>query len=86
MIKLVPQGPLVTNSGELQIAAAVDGLGLIHTFEDFLAAALANGSLTTVLDDWTQPFPGPFLYYHSRRQMPGPLRAFIDFLKRDQRG
>jgi len=26
-------------------------------------------------------FPGPFLYYPSRRQMPSALRAFIDFVK-----
>ena len=40
---------------------------------------------TTVMDDWSPPLPGPFLYYPSRRQMPGPLRAFVDFLKREQR-
>jgi DNA-binding transcriptional LysR family regulator len=39
-----------------------------------------------LLDDWLQPFSGPFLYYPSRRQMPGPLRAFVDFLKREARG
>jgi DNA-binding transcriptional LysR family regulator len=36
-----------------------------------------------------QPFPGPFLYYPSRRQVPPALRAFIDFAaswrKREQR-
>jgi DNA-binding transcriptional LysR family regulator len=79
VIRLVPQGPLIANAGDLQVAAAVDGLGLIRTFEDFLAGELAKGSLETVLDDWSPPFPGPFLYYHSRRHMPGPLRAFVDF-------
>jgi DNA-binding transcriptional LysR family regulator len=86
VIKVVPQGPLVANSTGLELAAAVTGLGLIRTFEEFMAKELADGSLETVLDDWSPPFSGPFLYYPSRRQVPGPLRAFVDFLKRERRG
>jgi DNA-binding transcriptional LysR family regulator len=85
VVKVVPQGPLVSSNGDLEIAAAVDGLGILCTFEGFIAAELASGSLERVLDDWLPPFSGPFLYYHSRRHMPGPLRAFVDFLKREQR-
>lgn len=85
VIKVVPQGPLIANSNQLKVAAAAMGLGLIRTFEGFLADRLADGTLETVLDDWSPPFSGPYLYYHSRRQVPGPLRAFIDFLKRGAR-
>lgn len=85
VIKIVPDGPLVTNSGEIQLAALVQGLGIITTFEGFLRPAIDRGELETVLDDWHAPFSGPFLYYHSRRHMPGPLRAFVDFLKREAR-
>lgn len=82
VIRVVPEGPLVSNVIEIEVAAAVAGLGLIVTFEEFLAPHLASGALESVLDDWLPPFSGPFLYYHSRRHMPGPLRAFVDFLKR----
>jgi DNA-binding transcriptional LysR family regulator len=34
-----------------------------------------------VLEDWCAPYPGPFLYYPSRRQMRPALRAFIDFFR-----
>ena len=85
VIRVVPEGPLVSNAIELEIAAAIGGLGLIATFEDFLAPHLASGELESVLDDWLPPFSGPFLYYHSRRHMPGPLRAFVDFLKHQPR-
>jgi DNA-binding transcriptional LysR family regulator len=85
VIKVVPQGPLVATSGDLEIAVAIRGLGLIRTFDGFVADAVAEGRLELVLDDWSPPFPGPFLYYASRRHMPGPLRAFVDFLKRENR-
>jgi DNA-binding transcriptional LysR family regulator len=31
--------------------------------------------------DWCPPFPGFFLYYPGRRQLPPALRALIDFLR-----
>jgi DNA-binding transcriptional LysR family regulator len=85
VIKVAPQGPLIATSGILEIGAAIAGLGLIRTFDGFVAEAVARGELELVLDDWSPPFPGPYLYYASRRHMPGPLRAFVDFLKRENR-
>jgi DNA-binding transcriptional LysR family regulator len=39
-----------------------------------------SGTLVSVLDDWCAPFPGPFLYYPSRRQLPPALAAFVAFV------
>ena len=85
VIRVQPEGPLVTNSGELEIAAVEAGLGLLATFEGFVAASIAAGRMETVLDDWLPPFSGPYLYYPSRRHMPAPLRAFVDFVKAERR-
>jgi DNA-binding transcriptional LysR family regulator len=85
VIKVVPLGPLIATSGDLEIGAAIQGLGMIRTFDGFVADAVARGKLELVLDDWSPPFPGPYLYYASRRHMPGPLRALVDFLKRENR-
>jgi len=63
------------------VSAAIAGLGIVTTFEEFVAAALADGRLEPVLEDWWQSFSGPFLYYAGRRHMPAPLRAFVDFIK-----
>jgi DNA-binding transcriptional LysR family regulator len=79
--RIAPDGPLIATSMQMEIAAAVAGLGLAAGFEEFFAAELAQGSLVEVLADWMEPFPGPSLYYHSRRLMPAPLRAFIDFIR-----
>jgi len=86
VIRISPPARITTNTLELQIAAAVAGLGIIATFEEFLAPAVARGELVPILEDWTPDFPGPYLYYASRKHMPAPLRAFIDFLKSRPRG
>lgn len=81
IVRIHPEGPLIAESIDVEVAASVAGLGIIFTFEEFLAPALANGTLVPVLPDWWQNFPGPFLYYQSRRHMPSPLRAFVDYIK-----
>lgn len=80
-----PSGPLVANAIEMEVSAAIAGLGVIRTFEEALAPAIARGELVPVLEEWVTEFSGPFLYYASRRHMPSALRAFVDFVKREQR-
>lgn len=80
-IRVNPPEALVANVIDLELAAARGGLGIIATFEDFIRPYLQSGELVEVLPDWQQPFSGPFLYYPSRRHMPAPLRAFVDFVK-----
>jgi len=80
-VRISPPGSLVATAIDLEISAAVAGLGVIKCFEGYLAPALASGALVPVLEDWWQSFSGPFLYYAGRRHIPAPLRAFIDFIK-----
>jgi DNA-binding transcriptional LysR family regulator len=81
-----PTGPLIATTVELEVSAAIAGIGVICSFEEYLAPALASGALEPVLEDWWQSFSGPFLYYASRRHMPAPLRAFIDFIRVPAKG
>jgi DNA-binding transcriptional LysR family regulator len=79
------EGPLVVRIGattDLAVDAALAGVGIIHLFEQWLQPHLESGALEPVLEDWVRPFTGPFLYYPSRRYMPAPLRAFVDFISR----
>src|SRR5690606_3491591 len=80
-VRIVPQGPLLTSSQDLEVAAAVAGTGIIYTFEEYLRPLLDSGRLLPVLEAWWQWFNGPYLYYNDRRHVPAPLRAFIDFLR-----
>jgi DNA-binding transcriptional LysR family regulator len=84
-VRISPTGPLVANSVTLLIRAALDGLGFLSTFDGYAERHLATGRLVEVLADWSETFPGPFLYYPSRRTMPSPLRAFVDFVQARRR-
>jgi len=84
VVRLDPSGPLLVQTGgamDLAVAAAIDGLGVVHLFEGWLQPHFDSGELEPVLSPWWQSFPGPFLYYPGRRHLPAPLRAFVDFIK-----
>jgi len=84
VVRVDVQGPLVVRVGaatDLAVDVAIAGGGIIHLFEDWLRPHLDSGALEPVLQDWWQPFSGPFLYYSGRRLVPPPLRAFLDFIK-----
>jgi DNA-binding transcriptional LysR family regulator len=86
VIRIEPTGPLVVRVGgatDLAVEAAIAGTGVVSLFEDWLRPHLRSGALEPVLEAWWQSFPGPFLYYPGRRLVPAPLRAFIDFIRRD---
>jgi DNA-binding transcriptional LysR family regulator len=74
-------GPLTVNDVEFMIRAALDGLGLACTLEEYVAECVARGELVRVLEDWCPPFDGYFLYYPSRRHQPPALQALVDALR-----
>lgn len=60
------RGP-VFNDGDLLVAAALDGFGILYILEDLVAAPIADGRLTRLLAPWCEPFAGYHLYYPDRR-------------------
>jgi len=89
IVKVAPIGRLVANYPGLARRAALDGIGFWSTFEGNVRDDVKSGVLVSVLEDWCTPFPGPFLYYPSRRQPPPALAAFVAFVgewrKRERR-
>lgn len=80
VVKITLSGQLIVTHFGLALRAAQDGIGFWATFEGYVREEIAAGRLVSVLDDWCEPFPGPFLYYPSRRQPPPALAAFIAFV------
>jgi DNA-binding transcriptional LysR family regulator len=76
-----PPGVLVTDENDVLRRACLDGAGLAFLLRDLVADDVAAGRLVPLLADWCEPFPGFFLYYHSRRQLSPALRAFIDWMR-----
>ncbi|NKB79682.1 hypothetical protein HED49_17330 [Ochrobactrum daejeonense] len=60
------RGP-VFNDGDLLVAAALEGFGILYILEDLVAAPIADGRLTRLLEPWCEPFAGYHLYYADRR-------------------
>lgn len=77
-------GSLILNDVGLVRQALMDGAGIAYVPHGYLVSAIAEGRLVTLLEEWTPPQSGFFLYYPSRRQTPAALRALIDFLRQDK--
>jgi DNA-binding transcriptional LysR family regulator len=73
--------PADRDDAEIQVRAALDGVGVVWTLEHYAAPFISAGRLVRVLEDWCPPFPGYFLYYPSRRQQPAALSALIKTLR-----
>ena len=74
-------GPLTIDDMDVSIRAAIAGIGLAYSFEEYVRHQLQDGTLVRVLEDWCEPFAGFFLYYPSRRQHPAALTALIETLR-----
>lgn len=82
-VKIEPSGPLIVRVGaaaDLAVDAAIAATGIVYLFEDWLRPHLERGALEPVLEPWWPSFSGPFLYYPSRKHVPAPLRALINFV------
>jgi len=73
-------GRLIVDDIDLSVRAAVDGIGLAYLLRDYVDLHIAEGRLVPLLGDWSPRLSGFYLYYSIRRQVSGPLRAFIEFL------
>ena len=80
VVKIAPPPKMIATYLGLAIRAVHDGVGFWATFEGYVRDAVKSGALVSVLEDWCAPFPGPFLYYPSRRQPPPALGAFVAFV------
>ena len=82
-VEIAVTGPLVVNDPDLLVKTACDGIGICYMVESYMAVPLREGKLVPLLTDWSTPSHSYYLYYTSRRQLPVPLKMFVEFLKQN---
>lgn len=75
------EGPIIANSKEFCLQAALDGVGIAFPTDQLSAPHVVAGRLVPLLERWSAPFPGFYLCFPAQRQMAPPLRAFIDAVR-----
>ena len=80
-LELAVEGPLVVTDAEVMRLAALGGAGIAYPLESMVVDDLRTGALQRVLTDWSPEFPGFYIYYPSRKHVPAPLKAFVEFAK-----
>lgn len=75
------QGRLVFSEMRSALEAACDGNGLAFVFEHFAHKALEDGLVVPLLETFTRAREPFYVYYPNRAQMPGKLRAFLQFFQ-----
>ena len=80
-VDIAVDGRLIVNDIGKLMTSVLYGVGIAQLPEPMVASHLAGGRLIRLLDDWSRPLPGAFLYHPSRRQTPMPLQVFIRFVE-----
>lgn len=63
------------------VRAALDGCGIGYVPEGLVRHHIDAGHLVPILEDWSPPFPGYFLYYPHRRQSSLAFRVIVEALQ-----
>ena len=75
------QSRVLTTDPEINIRLAREGVALTMAREDRLLDDIKRGALVPVLEEFSTPFAGYYLYYPKRQHTSPPLRALIDHLR-----
>jgi LysR family transcriptional activator of dmlA len=73
------RGNLATNDGEIAVAWALDGHGILMRAEWDIERHLQSGRLLPVLPQWQTPEADIYAVYPQRLQLTTRVRAFVEF-------
>ncbi|WP_257461662.1 LysR family transcriptional regulator [Archangium lipolyticum] len=76
---------VLTNDPAFNLRLARAGTGLTLADDDRIRELVVRGELVTVLEGFSTPFPGFYLYYPHRRHASPALRALVDYLREVRR-
>lgn len=76
---------IITTDPALNLRLCLAGAGLNMTWESWARPYIEKGELVPVLEEYSPPFPGFYLYFPRRRQRSAALQALIDFVRMEVR-
>ena len=74
------RGNLATNDGEIAVAWALDGHGILMRAEWDIERYLRDGRLVQVLPQYYTPDADIYAVYLQRRQLAARVRVFVDYM------
>jgi DNA-binding transcriptional LysR family regulator len=80
-VEFEAHGSVIVNETDFAVNAALEGLGVTYSVEEYMTPMISTGRLVCLLGDYSPPVSGTFLFYPSRRQNPAALRALIEFMR-----
>jgi DNA-binding transcriptional LysR family regulator len=72
---------LIVSDKQMGLRAALGGVGIAFSLEEFAQPYIDDGRLEPLLQAWTGDFPGHHLCYPRQREMAPALRAVIDSIR-----
>jgi DNA-binding transcriptional LysR family regulator len=76
---------VTTNDIRVMIQLACAGAGLTFGMEETFGPYIGRAELVPLLEEFCPPFPGFYLYYPNRRNLPLKLRVLVDYLRKTRR-
>jgi DNA-binding transcriptional LysR family regulator len=76
---------VTTNDMRVMIQLACAGAGLTFGMEETFRPYIGRAELVPLLEEFCPPFPGFYLYYPNRRNLPLKLRVLVDYLRKTRR-
>jgi DNA-binding transcriptional LysR family regulator len=74
-------GQLTFNTSYPMVNASLKGYGIAYVPEDLVMEHVTAGRLIPILEDWSPPFPGYYIYYPSRHQNSPAFKVVVDALR-----
>lgn len=72
---------ITTTDPTLNLRLCMAGVGLNMSWESWVRPHIEEEELVSVLEEYTPPFPGFYLYFPRRRQRSAALEALIEYVR-----
>lgn len=79
-LEITPSCKVMVNESNAHLAAALAGLGIIHTLDFMVRPAIERGDLIAILEEWRPNPLDVYIAYAPSRQLNTKVRVFIEWV------